>query len=131
MGDVTIISNPKLLTLNRQISSIQVGRRVGYLSTTTTDTSTQQTVEFLDTGTQLYVRPFVGNENNIRLEIQPEVSQPIIREISDGQGGVQTIPDEDTSRISTNIQVQDGQTVVLGGLFTERTTTTRPRSPSA
>ncbi len=129
MGDTTIISNPKLLTLNRQASSIQVGRRIGYLSTTTTDTSTQQTVEFLDTGTQLYVRPFVGNANNIRLEIQPEVSQPIIREVSDGQGGVQTIPDEDTSRISTNIEVQDGQTVVLGGLFTEVTSTTRRQIP--
>ncbi len=129
MGDTTIVSNPKLLTLNRQASSVQVGRRVGYLSTTTTDTTTQQTVEFLDTGTQLYVRPFVGNENNIRLEIQPEVSQPIIREISDSNGVTLTIPDEDTSRLSTNVEVQDGQTVVLGGLFTERTSTTRRQIP--
>ncbi len=129
MGDTTIISNPKLLTLNRQAASVQVGRRVGYLSTTTTDTSTQQTVEFLDTGTQLYVRPFVGHEGNIRMEIQPEVSQPIIREVGSDGGGTVTIPDEDTSRLSTNVEVQDGQTVVLGGLFTERTSTARRQIP--
>ncbi len=129
MGDTTIISNPKLLTLNRQAASVQVGRRVGYLSTTATQTTSTQTVEFLDTGTQLYVRPFVGNNHNIRLEIQPKVSQPIIREVSDANGVTLTIPDEDTSRISTNVNVQDGQTVVLGGLFTEKTTTSRRQVP--
>lgn len=129
MGDTTIISNPKLLTLNRQPASVQVGRRIGYLSTTTTDTATQQTVEFLDTGTQLYLRPFVANNGDIRLELRPEVSQPIIRSITDATGAQVVVPDEDTSRLSTNVLVQDGQTVVLGGLFTERTSTNRRQVP--
>ncbi|MBZ0171030.1 MAG: hypothetical protein K8E66_01490, partial [Phycisphaerales bacterium] len=55
----TIISNPKVVTLNRQPGRVLVGRKVGYLQTTSTDTSTTQSVEFLDTGTQLNFRPFV------------------------------------------------------------------------
>lgn len=129
VGDTTIISNPKILTLNRQPARVQVGRRVGYLSTTTTDTSTSQTVEFLDTGTQLFVRPFCSNDGYIRLELRPEVSQPIIRTVSDSTGAPVTIPDEDTSHIVTNVVIRDGQTVVLGGLFTERTTAARRQIP--
>src|SRR5207248_2354365 len=60
--DTTILSNPKILTLNRAVGHVLVGRKVGYLSSTSTDTATTQTVEFLDTGTQLYFRPFVGAE---------------------------------------------------------------------
>ncbi len=129
VGDTTIISNPKVLTLNRQPASVQVGRRVGYLSTTTTDTASTQTVEFLETGTQLFFRPFVTNEGFIRMELRPRVSQPIIRTVSDGAGRTLTIPDEDTSQLVTNVLVRDGQTIVLGGLFTERTASTRRQVP--
>ncbi len=129
VSDTTILSNPKILTLNRQPARVQVGRRVGYLSTTTTDTSTSQTVEFLDTGTQLYVRPFASNDGFIRMELRPEVSQPIIRNVTDATGAAVTVPDEDTSHIVTNVMVRDGQTVVLGGLFTERTSISRRQVP--
>ena len=50
---------------------VLVGRKVGYLSTTTTDTSSTQSVEFLDTGTQLYLRPFVSRDGMIRMELKP------------------------------------------------------------
>lgn len=129
VGDTTIVSNPKVLTLNRQSASVQVGRRVGYLSTTTTQTTSSQTVEFLDTGTQLYFRPFVTNDNRIRMELQPKVSQPIIRTVTDATGAGVTVPDEDTSQLTTNVLLNDGETAVLGGLFTERTIATRRQVP--
>src|SRR5690606_24467271 len=58
--DTTVLANPKLLVLNRQKAEVLVGEKIGYLSTTATATATTQTVEFLDTGTQLTVRPFVS-----------------------------------------------------------------------
>lgn len=127
--DVTVVSNPKLLTLNRQPARVLVGTRVGYLNTTTTDTSTTQSVEFLDVGTQLSVRPFVSQNNKIRLELRPQVSSVKFRNISDNSGSIVTIPDEDTTEMNTNIMANDGQTVVLGGLFTETTSTTRRQVP--
>ncbi|MDF1810044.1 MAG: hypothetical protein P1U42_10145 [Phycisphaerales bacterium] len=127
--DVTVVSNPKLLTLNRQPARVLVGTRVGYLNSTTTDTSTTQSVEFLDVGTQLSVRPFVSQTGLIRLELRPQVSNFTLRQVSDGAGNNVTIPDEETTEMNTNVMVRDGQTVVLGGLFTETTTASRRQVP--
>ena len=127
--DVTVISNPKVLTLNRQAARVLVGTRVGYLNTTTTQTATTQTVEFLDTGTQLHIRPFVSSDNLIRLEVKPQVSSASLRDSVTQTGQAVTIPDEDTTELVTNLLVRDGQPVVLGGLFTESTSYTRRQVP--
>ncbi len=127
--DVTVVSNPKLLTLNRQPARVLVGTKVGYLNTTSTETSTTQSVEFLDTGTQLNVRPFVSADGVIRMELMPQVSSFRLRNVTDATGSTVTIPDEDTSELVTNVMVRDGQTVVLGGLFTETTSASRRQVP--
>ncbi len=127
--DVTILSSPKLLTLNRQPARVLVGRKIGYLSSTTTETATTQSVEFLDTGTQLYFRPFISNDGFIRMELKPQVSDAEIREVTAVGGSAITIPDEVTNELTTNVMVRDGQTVVLGGLFREATTVTRRQIP--
>ncbi|HYE61943.1 MAG TPA: hypothetical protein VD997_08090 [Phycisphaerales bacterium] len=127
--DTTILSNPKILALNRQPSRVLVGRKVGYLSTTSTDTATTQTVEFLDTGTQLNFRPFVTNEGMVRMELKPQVSEAVIRDTNDSAGKTVTIPDEITNELVTNVIVGDGQTVVLGGLFREATNSARRQIP--
>ena len=127
--DTTIVANPKILSLNRQPARVLVGKKVGYLSTTSTDTATTQTVEFLDTGTQLYFRPFVTNEGLIRMELKPQVSDAIIRTVTDVQGAAVTIPDELTNELTANVMVRDGETIVLGGLFREAIIATRRQVP--
>ena len=122
--DTTVLAKPNILVLNRQRADLLVGERLGYLSTTVTDTSETQTIEFLDVGTQLTVRPFVSEEGNIRLELRPSVSDGTTRL----EGGF-IIPDETTQELVTNIIVESGQTVVLGGLFVEDTTVGRSQVP--
>jgi type IV pilus assembly protein PilQ len=122
--DTTVLANPKLLVLNRQRADLLVGGRLGYLSTTQTETASTQTVEFLDVGTQLTVRPFVGTDDMIRLELRPELSDG--ETISEG-GFV--IPNKTTQTLTTNVMVRSAQTVVLGGLFKENTTVTRRQVP--
>ena len=112
--DTTVLATPKILALNRQRAELLVGRRVGYLSTTTTATSETQTVNFLDTGTQLTVRPFISDDGYVRMELKPQVSDAEPQE----RGG-QVFPDETTQELTTNVIVRSGQTVVLGGLFKE------------
>ena len=129
VGDTTILSRPKLLTLNRQPARVLVGRKVGYLQTTSTDTSTTQSVEFLDTGTQLTLRPFVAKDGTIRMELKPAVSEAVIRNTQDATGAAVTIPDEITNEMNLNIQTRDGQTIVLGGLFRESTSADRRQVP--
>jgi type IV pilus assembly protein PilQ len=127
--DVTVLSRPKVMALNRQPARVLVGRRIGYLSTTSTETSTTQTVEFLDTGTQLKFRAFVANDGFIRMELHPSTSTGETREASSAGGAAVTIPEEVTQEITTNVLVRDGSTVVLGGLFRESTTLSRRQVP--
>lgn len=127
--DVQVLSNPKILALNRQPARVLVGRKLGYLNTTTTETATTQTVQFLDTGTQLAFRPFISNDGMIRMELRPRVSEGFIRGATDVTGAAVTIPDEVTQEITTNVLVPDGATVVLGGLFRESTTLGRKQVP--
>ncbi len=127
--DVTVLSNPKVLTLNRQPARVLVGDRIGFLNTTSTETSTTQTVEFLDTGTKLSFRPFISTDGMIRLELSPSVSTATIRQATDVTGSTVSIPDERTQELTTNVLVRDGSTIVLGGLFKESTTLGRKQVP--
>ena len=122
--DTTVMATPKILVLNRQRADLLVGQRLGYLSTTSTDTSTTQTVEFLDIGTQLTVRPFVSDDGFIRIELRPSVSNG-----STSVRGGFVVPNQSTQELTTNVMVESGQTVVLGGLFKEDTNIDRRQVP--
>ena len=128
VGDTTTLANPKLLALNRQSTSIVVGQRIPYISTTQTDTSNTQTVQFLDTGVQLFFRPFVLNNGQVRMEVKPQLSDAEIIQVR-GPSGVVDAPRENKQQITTNVIVPDGSTVVIGGLFRETTVTSRSQVP--
>src|SRR5690606_15602917 len=72
--DTNVIANPKVLALNKQFGQVIVGRRDGYITTTITETTATQTVEFLETGTILSFRPFIGDDGYVRMEIHPKDS---------------------------------------------------------
>ena len=119
--DTDILANPKLLALNKQVGQVIVGRRDGYLTTTITETTAIQTVEFLETGTVLTFRPFIGKDGIVRMEIHPK----------DSTGGLTeaNLPFEQTTEVTTNILVRDGRTILIGGLFREVGTATRGQVP--
>lgn len=123
--DTTVLATPKVLVLNRQKAELLVGEKLGYLSTTATETSTTQTVEFLDVGTQLTVRPFVSDDGFVRLELQPSVSDGNTSRVVNGF----VIPEETAQEVTTNVIVRSGQTVVLGGLFKEDNSIARKQVP--
>jgi len=122
--DTTVLARPRVTCLNRQRAEVLIGTRVGYLSTKQTETSTTQSVEFLDTGIQLVFRPFISPDGMIRLELRPSVSSATLR-----TDGGQTVPDEITQQLMTNVRCRDGETIILGGLFRESTVITRNQVP--
>ena len=130
VSDTTILARPKILALNRQRAQVLVGERVAYLSTTQTETSATQTVQFLETGINLILRPFISRDGSIRMELYPSVSEARLRLIGDPGGlGLTTVPDEFTNEITTNVRVRDGETVVLGGLFKDKAVINRRNVP--
>tara|TARA_B100000959_G_scaffold286706_1_gene366639 strand:- start:7866 stop:9560 length:1695 start_codon:yes stop_codon:yes gene_type:complete len=122
--DTTVLARPRVTCLNRQRAEVLIGVRYGYLSSTQTDTSTTQSVEFLDTGIHLIFRPFISSDGTIRLELRPSVSSAALH-----QDGGQQVPDETTQQLMTNVRCRDGETIILGGLFKESTTVTRNQVP--
>jgi len=122
--DVTVLANPKLPVVNKMRGEIMVGNRDGYLTTTVTETIATQTVEFLETGTRLVVRPFIGRNGYIRMEIHPEDSSGSVVPV-----GNSVLPSETTTEVTTNVLVRDGHTIVIGGLFRERTSNARSQIP--
>ena len=121
VSDVSVLANPKLLVINKQRGEILVGRRDGYLTTTVTETTATQTVEFIETGTKLLVRPYVATDGHVRLEIHP----------ADSTGGltVDQLPYEVTTECTSNVLVKDGHTIVIAGLFREMTDNKRSQVP--
>jgi type IV pilus assembly protein PilQ len=118
--DTAVLANPKVLTLNKNKGEILVGREDGYLTTTVTESTTVQTVEFLQTGTRLVFRPFIGDDGYVRMEVHPEDSDGSV------VGG---LPRKTTTEVTTNIMVKDGHTVVIGGLFRESSSNSRSQVP--
>jgi type IV pilus assembly protein PilQ len=119
--DTDVLANPKVLALNKQSGQVIVGRRDGYLTTTITETTAVQKVEFLETGTLLSFRPFVGDDGFVRMEIHPK----------DSTGGLTdaNLPFEQTTEVTTNVLVKDGHTILIGGLFREVSTAGRGQVP--
>lgn len=126
VSDTTILANPKILALNKQAGKLIIGKEEGYQSLTNVaegGTATQQ-VEFLESGTVLEFRPFIGKDGLIRMEIRPEQSTGSIVEFGNAQ-----LPQKTKTEVMTNVMVRDGQTIVLGGLFKEQTTLSHNQVP--
>lgn len=116
MGETKVLACPRLLVLNKQRAEIHLGDKLGYATTTQTQTSTVQTVQFQDVGTQLRLRPFVSSDGMVRLEVRPERSSGII----DADG----IPQVNSAQVTSNVMVPDGATIVIGGLMESEVTRT-------
>ena len=122
--DVTIMANPKILAVNKQLGQVYIGTKLGYREgdVETAGGGTQQgAVKFLDTGTKLAFRPYIGNDGFIRMDIHPKDSS--------GNLNAQGVPNETAAELSTNVIVKDGHTVVIGGLFRDVVNSTKKQVP--
>jgi type II secretory pathway component GspD/PulD (secretin) len=121
---VTVLANTKILAVNKQEGSVLIGTNLGYRSSTTIGqggVASSGEVEFLQTGTQLVFRPYVGNDGYIRMDIYPKDSDASLNE--------DRVPTEKTTELKTNVIVKDGQSVVIGGLFRDVIATGRQQVP--
>jgi type II secretory pathway component GspD/PulD (secretin) len=122
--DITVLANPKILAINKQLGQVYIGTKLGYREgdTITDGGATEEgSVKFLDTGTKLAFRPYIGNDGYIRMDIHPKDST--------GNLNSQGVPDETSAELRTNIIVKDGETVVIGGLFRDQIDNTRNQVP--
>ena len=121
-SDAKTLASPKLLALNGQQAQIQIGEQLGFRVTTTTQTSSLESVQFLNVGVVLTVTPRITRDGHVMMRIKPKVSTG---EVSPETG----LPSEKTTEVETDVIVSTGQGVVIGGLIQERDINTQTKFP--
>ncbi len=126
-----ILSTPSLMTLDNQEAEIVIGQNVPFITgsyTSTGGSSTSvnpfQTVQREDVGLTLRVKPQINEGNAVKLEIEQEVSSID----TTTQAGASDIVTKKRN-IKTVVMVEDGNTIVLGGLIDENLQQTEERVP--
>jgi type IV pilus assembly protein PilQ len=104
-----VISNPRVMTTNQKPAVILNGTQIPFVTPGTEDTP--PTISFKDAFLCLLVDPQILNNDSIILTV--EVQKDSVRDIAT----IQDNPAIDTNRIKTQVRVNNGETLVLGGIF--------------
>ena len=123
-GDSNILSTPTLLTLDNEEARIVVGQNVPFVTGQYTNNNTVngavnpfQTIERRDVGLTLRVKPQISETGNVKLTIYQEVSSVVASSVGATSGLI-----TNKRSIESNVLVQDGSIVVLGGLLADEYT---------
>jgi general secretion pathway protein D len=127
--NVRVLSAPKLMVLNNQTATLQVGDQVPIIvqqsqSVAAPGAPVVNTVDLRDTGVILKVTPRVNDSGTVTLDISQEVSDVAETTTS----GINS-PTIQQRRLSSTVATRSGQMVALGGLIRDRMTRTRSGLP--
>ena len=129
-SNTNIMSTPNLITLDNEEAKIVVGNNVPFLTGSFTNTGTAttnpfQTIERKDVGLTLRIKPQIGEGGTVRLTIFQESSDVIGQ--ATGTGG--TGPTTSKRSIESNVVIDDGQILVLGGLIQDKYDESKSKVP--
>ena len=131
--NTNIASTPNLITLDNEEAKIIVGSNVPFVTGSYSQTGTAgaltspfQTIERKDVGITLRIRPQIGENGTIRMSIFQE-SSSLSSQVAPGTSNAG--PSTNKRSIESNVVVDDGQILVLGGLIEDRYTDNRSKVP--
>ncbi len=110
-GKGEVISSPRLITANQQAASIEAGEEIPYQEAASSGATT---IAFKKAVLSLMVTPQITPDNKIILDLAVNQDQPSAQRFN----GVPAIL---TKQIETNVLVNNGQTIVLGGIYKQDT----------
>ncbi len=112
-GDGRVLSSPKVLTLDNIPARIEQGVSIPFLSVSAAGTQTQ----FVDATLRLEVTPHVTNDNRILMDIKVTDNAPDPTLVgANGQPSIRR------NEAETRVLASDGETIVIGGIFTRSVT---------
>jgi general secretion pathway protein D len=123
-SDVHIISTPQIMTMDNEEAEIIVADNIPFLTRqeTTAANVDYSSYEFKDVGTTLRITPQINQERFVRLEIYNQLAQVVDQE----QAGLPTTLKREAK---TTVVIQDGNTVVIGGLIDKTLSQTTYQTP--
>jgi type IV pilus assembly protein PilQ len=119
-GRSEVISNPRVVTTDQTKAIIKQGSQIPYSSGSTA--TTVATVTFKDVVLELNVTPHITPDENIRMELMIKKDVPT-GVLYNGNPAI------DKREINTSVQVANGDTVVLGGVYENTKTTNTDKVP--
>lgn len=118
-----VISSPRVITANQSQAVIKQGVQIPFEQATSSGATS---IEFKDATLALTVTPLITPDDRVDLSLK--VNQDAVgEEISTSLGG--SIPSIDTRSVETRVLVNNGQTVVLGGIYEQVRRTTKSKVP--
>jgi type II secretory pathway component GspD/PulD (secretin) len=132
-GEARVMATPKVTALDNRkarISMVTTLRIPTFTQNQSFGTTTVSGIEQVDVGTTLEVRPRHGPGKQILLTVSPEVSelQPGSSAVSQN-GLTQGLPVVTRRRTDTEVVLESGETLIIGGLVTEHKTETHGKTP--
>lgn len=116
-----VISNPRVVTTNQREAVIKQGKEIGYVTISGGGAGgvAQANVQFKEVVLELKVTPTITNDNRVFLNMAVKKDEVDSYIVLDGYG---TVPTINRREVNTAVLVDDGQTVVIGGVyeFTDR-----------
>lgn len=125
-----IVSNPKVLTLDNQTAQIKVGQVVPYASGVKFDINGQPviTYDYKEVGLDLQVTPTISGKD-LRLQINLKL-QDIVDYIRPQIGTLSyAVPVTSNRQVNSDVVVENGQTIIIGGLVNTKTLTSTQGVP--
>jgi type IV pilus assembly protein PilQ len=113
-GLATILSQPKVVTVDNKAASIQTGVTFTLATTILVNNTTQTTLQQVNATLSLNVTPRVSADGHILMTVSAQNNSPDFASPITTAGGV---PPINTQSVNTEVLVKDGETVVLGGIL--------------
>ena len=128
-GDVNVLSTPNILTMDNQKAEIMVGQNVPFITGQTQNATTGagnlfNSIERKDVGIKLSITPQISSDENVRLDVNQEISDVIATSTTNAAG-----PTTSKRSASTTVVVKDRQTMVIGGLIRDNVTSSTSKVP--
>jgi type IV pilus assembly protein PilQ len=120
-SNTRLIASPRITTLNNDTATINVGQVLSIPNYSVDSTTGRMVINNWtpqNVGVTLQVTPQVSPDGHIRLKIKPEVSN--LTGYAGTQDGVNVGPITSTRNADTEVQIRDGQTVVIAGLIKDK-----------
>ncbi|MCF6330202.1 MAG: pilus (MSHA type) biogenesis protein MshL [Sulfurimonas sp.] len=138
-GDVTSISNPKVLTLNNQPALITAGTEFFYKVKSSTNqqgsgggvasTTQNESIQSVFAGVLLSITPEISDDKTITLKINPSLSETA-NDMSQTTSAERSMPpDLNRRQLSSVVTIQDGNRIILGGLISTKNTKSSNKIP--
>jgi general secretion pathway protein D len=127
VGDLNLLSNPRIRVKNNEIAKILVGDKIPVITTTSTaNVGISESVSYVDVGLKLEVEPRITLDNFVNIKVGLEVSTLGDKTVTSNGATVYAIGTRNTQ---TSLRLKDGETQILAGLILDDDRRTVSRLP--